>query len=99
MGFLAKLFGTEQQRADGRVPTLTYRVGVNETCRALAKKFYGDEAQWERVYADNERVIKDDVQTSTDPLLPGTEVTIKGAKYDLDGQPIDSPSARAMSTR
>jgi hypothetical protein len=87
MGLWSKLFGGRQPVADAGT-TLTYRVGVNETCRSLAQRFYGDGQQWERIFRDNERILKDAVQASGDPLLPGTEVIIRGARYDVDGLPV-----------
>jgi nucleoid-associated protein YgaU len=94
MGFLGRLFGGEKKSA-AEVPVLTYRVGINETCRTLAQRFYGSEAQWERIFAANERVIKEEVQTSTSPLLPGTEIIIPDPAFGLDGQPHQpgTPSA------
>ena len=47
MGLLDKLFGGGKKDSG---PTLTYKVGVSDTCRSVAKKFYGDESQWEKVY-------------------------------------------------
>jgi len=85
MGLLDKLFGGGKKDSG---PTLTYKVGVSETCRSVAKKFYGDESQWEKVYKPNEWRLKEEVQSGTDKLLPGTELTIKGAKFGLDGQPL-----------
>jgi hypothetical protein len=85
MGLLDKLFGSGKKDSG---PTLTYKVGVSDTCRSVAKKFYGDESQWEKVYKPNEWRLKEEVQSGTDKLLPGTELTIKGAKYGLDGQPL-----------
>jgi nucleoid-associated protein YgaU len=88
MGLLDRLFGggKKAERASG--VTLTHRVGVNETCRSLAKKYYGDEAQWEKIYKPNEWRLKDEVQSGSDTLLPGTELTIKDPKFDAEGQPV-----------
>lgn len=95
MGLLDKLFGGGKQAVQESRTTITYRAGINESCRSIANRFYGDEAAWERVYRDNERVLKDEVQASTDALLPGTEVTIKGAKYDLSGRRIGADGEKA----
>jgi len=75
MGLLDRLFGGSSART--ATITITYRVAANETCRSIAKKFYGDEAQWERVYEPNRRRLEAEVQTGTDVLPPGTEVTIE----------------------
>lgn len=87
MGLLDKLFGGGKKETASGV-TLTYRTGSNETCRSVAKKFYGSEADWERVYKPNEWRLKDEGQSSTDKLLPGTELTIKAPKFDESGQPV-----------
>ena len=63
-----------------------FEIPVDQLDRA--KKFYGDESQWEKVYKPNEWRLKEEVQSGTDKLLPGTELTIKGAKFGLDGQPL-----------
>ncbi|MBI3969775.1 MAG: LysM peptidoglycan-binding domain-containing protein [Chloroflexi bacterium] len=68
--------------------TVTYRVGVGETCRSIAKKFYGDEGQWERVYDANKWRLENDVQTSSDKLFPGTELTIRSPRFSGDAQPV-----------
>lgn len=85
MGLLDRLFGGGKKDSG---PTFTYKVGVNDTCRSVAKRFFGDESQWEKVYKPNEWRLKEEVQSGTDRLLPGTELTIKGAKFGLDGQPL-----------
>ncbi|NBT96046.1 MAG: hypothetical protein EBT47_13855 [Chloroflexi bacterium] len=84
MGLLDRLFGGGKKDSG---PTFTYKVGVSDTCRSVAKRFFGDESQWEKVYKPNEWRLKEEVQSGTDRLLPGTELTIKGAKFGLDGQP------------
>ena len=61
-------------------------MGINETCRSLATRFYGDESQWERIYSANERLIRDEVQTSTAVLLPGTEIVVPEPTFGLDGR-------------
>ncbi|HEX2037588.1 MAG TPA: hypothetical protein VHS99_25710 [Chloroflexota bacterium] len=94
MGLLDRLFGRTKE-APVRGAAVTYRVGINETCRTLARRFYGEEGRWERIYQDNERVLGSEVQTSTDPILPGTEVTIRDAAFDLDGNPIDGVPGNA----
>jgi hypothetical protein len=87
MGLWSRPFGGEQPAA-GAGATIPYRVGVNETCRGLAQRFYGDVQLWERIYRDNERSLRDEVHGSGDPLPPGTEVVIRGARYGGAGQPI-----------
>jgi hypothetical protein len=86
MGLLDKLFGGKKETSSG--VTLTYRTGSNETCRTVAKKFFGNEAEWEKVYKPNEWRLKEEVQSSTDKLLPGTELTIKNPRFDESGQPV-----------
>jgi hypothetical protein len=86
VGFLDKLFGKKAEAPSG--VTITYRTSANETCRSVAKKFYGDESMWERVYKPNEWRLKDEVQSSTDKLLPGTELSIKDPKFDENGEPV-----------
>jgi nucleoid-associated protein YgaU len=86
MGLLDKLFGRKTEAPRGQ--TITYRTGPDDTCRSLAKRFYGDESQWEKIYNANRRIIQDEVQSGTDRLLPGTELTIPDAKFDASGQPI-----------
>lgn len=86
MGLLDKLFGGGKKSSGGM--TITYRTGPDDTCRSLAKKFYGDESQWEKIYKPNEWRLKEEVQSGSDKLLPGTELTIKDPKYDASGQPI-----------
>ena len=87
MGLLDKLFGGGK-KADSGGQTLTYRTGPDDTCRSLAKRFYGNEADWEKIYKPNEWRLKDEVQSGTDKLLPGTELTIKDAKFDATGAPV-----------
>lgn len=91
MGFLDKLFGGGKRDVVDTATagkTIMYRVGPNETCRTVAKKFFGDESQWQKVYDPNLGILKDEVQSGSDTLLVGTELTIKDAQYDLDGQPV-----------
>ena len=87
MGLLDKLF-SGGKKADTGGQTFTYRTGPDDTCRSLAKKFFGSEADWEKIYKPNEWRLKEEVQSGTDKLLPGTELTIKGAKYDATGAPV-----------
>ena len=87
MGLLDKLFGGGK-KADSGGATITYRTGPADTCRSLAKKFYGDEGAWERIYKPNEWRRKEEVQSGTDKLLPGTELTIKDPKFDATGAPV-----------
>ena len=87
MGLLDKLFGGGK-KSDSGSKTITYRTGPADSCRSLAKQFYGDESQWERIYKPNERLLKDEVQSGTDKLLPGTELTIHNPKFDAAGQPV-----------
>lgn len=87
MGFLDKLFGGGKKETSSGV-TFTYNTGPGDTCRSLAKRFYGDESQWERIYNPNRHLLKDEVQSGTDKLLVGTGLTIKDPKFDLNGQPV-----------
>jgi nucleoid-associated protein YgaU len=94
MGFLDKLFGGGK-KAEQQAPgvTISYTSGPGDTCRSLAKRFYGDESQWQKVYDANARVIKDEVQSGTDQLLVGTGLTIKDPKFDINGQPMAAGAA------
>ena len=85
MGLLDRLFGGGKKDSG---PPLTSNTGVSDPCRSLAKRLFGAESQWEKVYKPNEWRLKEEVQSGTDRLLPGTELTIKGAKFGLDGQPL-----------
>jgi len=85
MGLLDKLFGGGKKESGGQ--TITYRSGPADTCRSLAKKFYGDEGQWEKIYKPNEWRLKEEVQSGSDKLLPGTELTIKDPKFTESGAP------------
>ena len=87
MGLLDKLFGGGKKSGGGGM-TITYRTGPQDTCRSLAKRFYGDESQWERIYKPNEWRLKEEVQGGNDKLLPGTELTIKDPKFNEQGQPV-----------
>ena len=62
--------------------------GPGDTCRSLAKRFYGDETRWEDVYKPNAHLLKDEVQSGSDALLVGTTLTIKSPKFDASGQPV-----------
>jgi nucleoid-associated protein YgaU len=87
MGLLDKLFGSK--KSDAAVGTsITYLTSANETCRSVAKKFYGSEAEWERIWKVNEGRLKDEVQSSTDKLLPGTSLEIRNPKFDAEGKPV-----------
>ncbi len=88
MGFLDKLFGGGKKEAPSSGMTITYNSGPGDTCRSLAKKFYGDESQWEKIYNPNRHLLKDEVQSGSDTLLVGTTLTIKDAKFDASGQPV-----------
>jgi nucleoid-associated protein YgaU len=87
MGLLDKLFGGKKSDS-GSGQTIVYRTGPADTCRSLAKTFYGDESQWEKIYKPNEWRLKEEVQSGTDKMLPGTELTIKDPKFDASGQPV-----------
>lgn len=87
MGLLGRLFGGRKVDAPAS-RTLTYRVGVNETCRTLAQRFYGNEARWAEIYEANERILKNEVQVGTDALPPGTEISILAPEFGLDGKPL-----------
>ncbi|HEX2032940.1 MAG TPA: hypothetical protein VHS99_02030 [Chloroflexota bacterium] len=58
----------------------------------MAKKFYGDENQWQKIYNENRRLIQDEVQSGTDQLLVGTGLTIPDAKFDAQGNPVPASS-------
>jgi nucleoid-associated protein YgaU len=88
MGFLDRLFGGGKKTEAPSGVTIPYTSGPGDTCRGLAKKFYGDESQWERIYNQNRHLLKDEVQSGTDQLLVGTGLTIKDPKYDASGQPV-----------
>ena len=89
MGLLYKLFGGGK-KSDGASGgnSVSYRTGPGDTCRSLAKRFYGSESEWQRIYDANARVIKDEVQSGSDPMLVGTELTVPNPKYDASGQPV-----------
>lgn len=89
MGLLDKLFGGGKKSSSGGMK-ITYRTGPTDTCRSLAKKFYGDESQWEKIYKPNEWRLKEEVQSGSDKLLPGTELTIPDPKFDEAGQPVSA---------
>jgi nucleoid-associated protein YgaU len=91
MGFLDRLFGSKRTAVDV-TPRLTHRVGINETCRTLAERFYGSDARWEEIYAANQRILKDEVQLGTDKLLPGTEIVVLAPRYTADGTPFTAPA-------
>jgi hypothetical protein len=88
MGFLGKLFGGGKKSDAGSGATITYTSGPGDTCRSLAKRFFGDESQWERIYNPNQHLLKDEVQSGSDALLVGTTLTIKDPKFDATGQPV-----------
>ncbi|MGH2355703.1 MAG: LysM peptidoglycan-binding domain-containing protein [Chloroflexota bacterium] len=88
MGLLDKLFGGGKKTETSGGVTLQYTSGPGDTCRSLAKRFYGDESQWERIYNPNKRLIQDEVQSGSDQLVVGTGLTIVDAKYDASGQPV-----------
>lgn len=92
MGILTRLFG-EKPKSVLAAPQLHYRVGLNETCRSLAQRFYGNEARWEQIYAANERALRSEVQIGTDTLPPGLEIVIPSPQFGLDGRPFESPVA------
>lgn len=90
MGFLDKLFGGGKKETASSGVSIQYNSGPGDTCRSLAKRFYGDESQWERVYNPNKHLLKDEVQSGSDALLIGTGLTIKDPKFDASGQPVSS---------
>ena len=92
MGLLDGLLGRKKVVPEP-TPRLTYRVGISETCRTLAQKFYGNEARWEEIYGANERVLKSEVQVGTDALLPGTEIVVLAPRFDAEGRPIAASAA------
>jgi nucleoid-associated protein YgaU len=94
MGFLDKLFGGgKKSEPQSSGVTIPYTSGPGDTCRSLAKRFYGDESQWQKIYDANARLIKDEVQSGTDQLLVGTGLTIKDPKFDISGQPVGASTA------
>jgi nucleoid-associated protein YgaU len=92
VGILTRLFGGKPEPVRA-APELRYRVGLNETCRSLAERFYGNEVRWEQIYAANERTLRSEVQIGTDPLPPGVEIAIPSPQFGLDGQPFQNPVA------
>jgi nucleoid-associated protein YgaU len=52
---LRKVTSASAPSLDGKV----VRVGPGETLRAIAKRAYGDEAAWERIYQANLAHVKD----------------------------------------
>ena len=92
MGLLDGLLG-RKKAVPALTPQLMYRVGINETCRTLAQKFYGNEARWEEIYGANERVLKSEVQLGTDALLPGTEIVVLAPRFDAEGRPVAASAA------
>ena len=90
MGFLDKLFGGGKKTEAAPGVTFQYNSGPGDTCRSLAKRFYGDESQWEKIYNPNRHLLKDEVQSGSDQLLVGTGLTIKDPKFDINGQPVGS---------
>ena len=87
------LFRNGKKPVQDLTPRLTYRVGLNETCRTLAQRFYGNEARWEEIYIANERVLKSEVQLGNDALPPGTEVVVLAPRFDTDGRPLAGTAA------
>ena len=91
MWLLDKLFGGGKKSDDASGGnSIAYRSGPGDTCRGLAKRFYGSENEWQRIYDANARVIKDEVQSGTDPMLVGTDLTIPSPKFDASGAPVDA---------
>jgi len=90
MGLLDRLFGGGKKAETSSGVTISYTSGPGDTCRSVAKRFYGDETRWEDVYKPNSHLLKDEVQSGSDALLVGTTLTIKGAKFDVNGQPVEA---------
>ena len=88
MGLLDRLFGGGKKADTNGGATLSYASGPGDTCRSLAKRFYGDESRWEDIYKPNQHLLKDEVQSGSDALLVGTTLTIKNAKFDASGTPV-----------
>jgi nucleoid-associated protein YgaU len=88
MSFFSKLFGGGKKEEAPSGVNFQYSSGPGDTCRSLAKRFYGDEAAWEKVYNPNRHLLKDEVQSGSDKLLVGTGLTIKDPKFDMNGQPV-----------
>jgi nucleoid-associated protein YgaU len=89
MGLLDRLFGGgKKSEADAGGAPISYTSGPGDTCRSLAKRFYGDENRWEDIYKPNAHLLKDEVQSGSDSLLVGTTLTIKSPKFDASGQPV-----------
>lgn len=87
MGLLDRLLG-KRPAAAPTTHSIRYRTGINETSRSIARKFYGDESQWELVWQTNLRLLKDEVQGRDDVIFPGTELEIPDPKYGPDGEPV-----------
>ena len=90
MGILDWLFGGSKEEAEPEAPAITYSTGSGETLRSIARKFYGSETQWERLYRRNARILED----AEGDIYPGTQLTIPDPKYDLEGNPT-TPEAPA----
>jgi len=84
MGLLDRLFGRKQKTSSSI--TITYRVGTGETLKSIAQKFYGDSAQWEKVYKPNSWKLEDAEGT----IFPGTELQIPDPVYDAEGRPVQA---------
>ncbi len=93
MGILDWLFGGSKEEAAPETPPITYSTGSGETLRSIARKFYGNETQWERLYRRNSRILED----AEGDIYPGTQLTIPDPKYDLEGNPIKPEDAESDS--
>jgi hypothetical protein len=90
---LFDLFRTGKKPVRDLTPRLSYSVGIHETCRTLAQRFYGNDARWEEIYAANERVLKSVAQLGNDPLPPGTEIVVLAPRFGVDGLPFAETAA------
>lgn len=97
MGLLDRLFGRkEAATATATTNTIRYRSGISDTPASLAQRFYGDESKWEVVWRTNLRVLRDEVQGRDDKILPGTDLEIPDAKFDLEGKPVETTQSTQL---
>ncbi len=59
MGILTRLGLRKAPESQPSLGGKIVRVGPGETLRSIAKREYGDEAMWERIYEANRAVVKD----------------------------------------
>ena len=73
MGILESL-GLKKAKTESKPAGKTIKVGPRDTLKSIAKKYYGDEAQWMKIYDKNKwRIDGDEVVPGQDLLLPGID--------------------------